>query len=52
MQRVIIWDIDEEELKKAIKEVNDPNLSYNVVDVSNFKSVKDTVDEIAKIIKY
>jgi len=44
----IIWDIDEEELKKAIKTVNDPNLSYNIVDVSNFKNVKETVDEIAK----
>ena len=46
--KAIIWDIDEEELKKALKSVNDPNLSYYVVDVSNFKSVKETVDEIAK----
>jgi len=46
--KAIIWDIDEEELKKATKEVNDPNLSYNVVDVSNFKNVKETVDEISK----
>ena len=46
--KAIIWDIDEEELKKAVKAVNDPNLSYNVVDVSDFKNVKDTVDEIAK----
>lgn len=46
--KAIIWDIDEEELKKAVKAVNDPNLSYNVVDVSVFKNVKDTVDEIAK----
>ena len=45
--KVIIWDIDEEELKKAIKVVNDPNLSYNVCDVSNFKDVKKTVDAIA-----
>ena len=46
--KAIIWDIDEEELKKAAKDVNDPNLSYNVVDVSDFKNVKVTVDEIAK----
>ena len=45
--KAIIWDIDEEELKKAVKAVNDPNLLYNVVDVSDFKNVKDTVDEIA-----
>ena len=44
----IIWDIDENELIKASKELNSPKLSYNVVDVSNFKIVKKTVDEIAK----
>ena len=45
---VVIWDIDEDELKKAINEVDNPNLLYNVVDVSNFKNVKETIDEIAK----
>ena len=44
----IIWDIDEDELKKVINTVDNPNLSYNVVDVSNFKNVKETVDEIVK----
>ena len=46
--KAIIWDIDEDELKKAINAVDNPNLSYNVVDVSNFKNVKEIVDEIAK----
>jgi len=46
--KVIIWDIDEKELKKVVKIINNTNLSYNVVDVSNFKTVKETVDEIAK----
>jgi 2-dehydro-3-deoxy-L-rhamnonate dehydrogenase (NAD+) len=46
--KVIIWDIDEEELKKALILVKNQNLSYNVVDVSNFKDVKKTVDKIAK----
>ena len=46
--KVIIWDIDEDELKKAVKAVNDPNLSYNIVDVSNFKKVDQTVKEIIK----
>ena len=46
--KVIIWDIDEHELKKAIRAVNNPNLSYSIVDVSNFKNVQETVDEIAK----
>ena len=44
--RVIIWDIDENELKKASKEINNPNLSYNIVDVSNFNSVNDAVNKI------
>ena len=46
--KTIIWDIDENELKKAIQELNNPNLFYNVVDVSDYKKVKETVDEITK----
>ncbi|MBD1157167.1 SDR family oxidoreductase [Pelagibacterales bacterium SAG-MED20] len=46
--KVIIWDIDNDELSKASNELNNSNLSFNVVDVSDFKSVKDTVDEIVK----
>jgi 2-dehydro-3-deoxy-L-rhamnonate dehydrogenase (NAD+) len=46
--KVIIWDIDENELKKASKKLNNPKLSYNIVDVSNFKDVKDTVDQLVK----
>jgi len=47
--KTIIWDIDEKELQKAVKEINNPNLSCNVVDVSNFSNVKNTVDQITKI---
>ena len=36
---VIIWDIDETESKKAISKVNSENLSYQIVDVSNFEDV-------------
>ena len=46
--KAIIWDIDENELLKASKELNNPNLSFNVVDVSNFKTVQETVDDITK----
>ena len=46
--KTIIWDIDENELKKATLELNNPNLSYKVVDVSNYKNVKETVEEITK----
>jgi len=46
--RVIIWDIDEKELKKVSQELNNSNLSYNAVDVSNFKQIKKTIEEITK----
>ena len=47
--KVIIWDIDKSQLLKAAEELDNPKLSYNVVDVSNFKQVKEIVDEIIKI---
>ena len=46
--KAIIWDIDENELKKVIREMNNPDLSYNVVDVSSYNNVKETVIEIIK----
>ena len=49
--KVIIWDIDEIELIKASKTLNNPNLAYNVVDVSNFTHVKEAVLEIVKFSK-
>ena len=45
---VIICDIDKDELLKVSKEINNKKLSFNVVDVSNFINVKDTVDLITK----
>ena len=45
-KKVIIWDIDEEELSKASNEINNSKLSCNVVDVSDFKSVNNTVNKI------
>ena len=44
--KVFIWDIDEKELLKAAKEVNNSNLNYNVVDVSNFEQVQKAVSDI------
>ena len=46
--KVIIWDIDEAELKNASNEINSDDLNYDIVDVSNFTEVKDAVDKIAK----
>ena len=44
--KVFIWDVDEKELLKVIKELNNPYLDYNVVDVSNSDLVKKTVNKI------
>ena len=46
--KVNIWDIDKTQIKKAIKSVNNSNLSFNVVDVTNFKNVEKTVKKITK----
>ncbi len=45
--KVFIWDIDEKELLKATKDINNTNLNFNIVDVSNFDQVKKTVSEIS-----
>ena len=44
--KVVIWDIDEDLLKSATNEVNNKNLSYNVVDVSNYTQIEQNVSEI------
>ena len=46
--KVRIWDIDEQELVKAKKEINNINLDFDLVDVSNFENVSKTVDNIKK----
>ena len=45
---VIIWDNDSKAIEKAIKDLNNPNLSSHVVDVSNYWEVDKTVNEITK----
>jgi len=44
--KVFIWDIDEKELIKVVKELNNSNLEYNVVDVTNFNEIQNTVKKI------
>ena len=44
--KVVIWDIDEKEAKKALEKVNSKNLSYQIVDVSDFKSINEKLSEI------
>ena len=45
---VIIWDNDPKATEKAIKDLDSPNLSSHVVDVSNYEEVDKTVNEITK----
>jgi len=45
--KVFIWDIDNDLLKKVANEINNPNLNYNKVDVSNFKDVEKVSLEIS-----
>ena len=42
--QVRIWDSDENELNKVIKKESNENLNYDVVDVTDFNSVKKTIE--------
>ena len=46
--KVIIWDIDHGLLEKIIKEIKNPNLSSDTVDVSVYQQVENSVDKILK----
>ena len=46
--KVIIWDNDPDTLKKSVKELNNTNLTSNVVDVSKFEEVENYTNEIVK----
>ena len=45
--KVVIWDIDEDAIKKALDKVNSENLSYQIVDVSNFENINKSLTETA-----
>ena len=51
--KVIIWDIDKVAAKNALKEINSDNLSYKIVDATNYndieKAIKETEVELGKI---
>ena len=46
--KVIIWDIDEEEVKKALEKISSKNLDYQIVDVSNFDLINKNILETEK----
>ena len=45
---VIIWDVDSKMIEKAIKDLDNSNLSANMIDVSNHKEVENCTNEIVK----
>ena len=46
--KVVIWDIDENEAKKALEKIPSNELSYQIVDVSNFETINKSLLEIEK----
>jgi 3-oxoacyl-[acyl-carrier protein] reductase len=46
--KVIIWDIDSKMIEKAQNDLDNSNLSANIVDVSNYKEVENSINEITK----
>ena len=46
--KVIIWDIDPKLIDEASKEINNPNLSLSIVDISDYNAVETAVINILK----
>ena len=46
--RVIIWDIDEATAKKAEKEIDSKNFSYQIVDVTDFDKIEKAIKNLEK----
>ena len=44
--KVVIWDIDKEAIEKAKKEINSDNLSFQLVNVTDFKAIEASVKEL------
>ena len=44
--KVVIWDIDKEEAEKAKKEVNSENFDYQIVDVTDFDQITNSLKEL------
>ena len=46
--KVIIWDFDQKETENTVKKINNENLSFDIVDVSNFDEVNNVANKITK----
>jgi len=47
--KVVIWDIDENEAKKALNKVNSKNLTYQIIDVSKIELINKKLSEVETI---
>ena len=46
--KVIIWDIEEKAAKEAVEKIKSKNVSYQIVDVTNFESVNKNLNRVAE----
>jgi len=46
--KVIIWDIEEKAAKNAIEKIKSENVSYQIVDVTNFETVYKNLSDVEK----
>ena len=46
--KVIIWDIEEKAAKNAIEKIKSENVSYQIVDVTNFETVNKNLSDVEK----
>tara|TARA_B100001063_G_C16727946_1_gene537541 strand:- start:739 stop:1488 length:750 start_codon:yes stop_codon:yes gene_type:complete len=46
--KVIIWDIDKKAAEIAQKEINSKNFSFQIVDITDFKNVEKSVEDLEK----
>tara|TARA_B100000674_G_C37812318_1_gene901667 strand:+ start:332 stop:1081 length:750 start_codon:yes stop_codon:yes gene_type:complete len=44
--KVIIWDIDQSAIEKARKEINSENFTFNLVDVTNYKAIENSIKKL------
>ena len=46
--KVIIWDIEEKAAKNAVEKIKSENVSYQIVDVTNFETVNKNLSNVEK----
>ena len=47
--KVIIWDIDKKLTENIVKKINNENLSFEIIDVSNFDQVNEATNHLTKL---